>query len=118
MKNLQIDRFPNQRKTDMQHPGYNSNAIKLLEGESFPFKVHSLVRLQDDAYYFVLQDVNGMKHFLPAIRFQHFGLVIGNEITCRIDKINCTGRIFLVPQQSPMPEMGESQKEIAIISTS
>jgi len=81
----------------MQYPGYNSNTVKLLEGKFYTFKIHNLVRLQDDAYYFVLLDINGMKHFIPAAFYEHYGLSKGNEIICKIDKINCTGRIILEP---------------------
>jgi hypothetical protein len=54
--------------------------------------------LQDDAWYFVLEDINGLKHFLPAENFQGYGMKPGEEISCRIDKINCTGRIYLEPR--------------------
>jgi len=82
----------------MQYPGYNSNKIILFEGKWFPFKIHNLVQLQDDAWYFVLQDMNGMKHFLAAEFYESYCLKPGDEITCKIDRINCTGRIFLEPK--------------------
>jgi len=82
----------------MQNPGYNSGNVVLSEGEWLTFKIHNLVQLQDDAWYFVLQDINGLKHFLPAENYKSYGFKTGDKITCKIDKINCTGRIYLEPK--------------------
>jgi hypothetical protein len=43
-------------------------------------------------------DTNGLKHFLPAEYYTNFNFQTGDVISCRIDKINCTGRIFLEPK--------------------
>jgi hypothetical protein len=82
----------------MQYPGYNNGKVILSEGNWFPFRIHNYVQLQDDAWYFVLQDINGMKHFMPAENYQNYGFRTGDEIICKIDRINCTGRIFLEPK--------------------
>ncbi len=81
----------------MQYPGYNTGNVHLLEGESYPFIIHNLVQLQDGADYYVLTDINGMKHFMPSGYYIDYGFKIGDAITCKIDRINCTGRIFLEP---------------------
>lgn len=91
----------------MQNPDYNTGNIIFSEGEWFPFKIHNLVQLQDDAWYYVLQDSNGLKHFMPAENYESYGFTIGSEITCKIDRINCTGRIFLEPKHPNYIE-GES----------
>jgi hypothetical protein len=90
----------------MQYPGYTSGNIILSEGEWFPFKIHNLVQLQDDAWYFVLQDINGMKHFMAAEYYKSYGFVVGDQILCKIDKVNCTGRVFLEPKH-PVYNEGE-----------
>jgi hypothetical protein len=82
----------------MQNPGYNTGNIIFSEGEWFPFRIHNLVQLQDDSWYYVLQDINGMKHFMPSEYYKSYGFVVGEEIKCKIDRINCTGRIFLEPE--------------------
>lgn len=82
----------------MQYPGYNSGNVILSEGKWFPFKIHNLVQLQDDAWYFVLQDINGMKHFMAAENYKSYGIVVGDQILCKIEKVNCTGRLFLEPK--------------------
>jgi hypothetical protein len=81
----------------MQYPGYNTGNVNLEEGEWYHFKIHNLVLLQDEAYYYVLTDINGMKHFMPSVYYIDYGLNIGDVINCKIDRINCTGRIFLEP---------------------
>ena len=91
----------------MQYPGYNTGNITFVEGDKYPFKIHNLVKLQDGANYYVLLDVNGLKHFLPSEFYISYGFMVGDEITCTIDKINCTGRIFLEPNH-PFYKEGES----------
>lgn len=81
----------------MQYPGYNTGNVHLEEGEWYPFKIHNLVQLQDEANYYILTDINGMKHFMPSGYYTDYGFKIGDEIICKIDRINCTGRIFLEP---------------------
>jgi hypothetical protein len=82
----------------MQYPGYNIGTIILTEGNWFPFRIHNLLQLQDDAFYYILQDINGLKHFMPAEYYKNYGFKPGDEILCKIDRINCTGRIFLEPK--------------------
>jgi len=90
----------------MQYPGYNSGNVILSEGEWFPFKIHNLIQLQDDAWYFVLQDINGMKHFMAAENYKSYGFIVGDQILCKIDRVNCTGRVFLEPKH-PIYKEGE-----------
>jgi hypothetical protein len=82
----------------MQYPGYNSGKVILSEGEWFPFIIHNLVKLQDEEWYYVLKDINGLKHFMSANYYEHYGFKPGDEILCKIDRINCTGRIYLEPK--------------------
>jgi hypothetical protein len=90
----------------MNYPGYNTGSVLLSEGEWFPFRVHNHIQLQDGEYYFILQDINGLKHFLPAAFYNNYGFNTGDEIICKIDRINCTGRILLEPRH-PYYEIGE-----------
>ena len=90
----------------MQYPGYDTGKVILSEGDWFSFRIHNRVQLQDDAWYFILQDVNGMKHFLPSVYYENYKLVPGEEILCKIDKVNCTGRIYLEPKH-PVYHEGE-----------
>ena len=91
----------------MQSPGYNTDEIRFSEGDWFPFKVHNFVQLQDGAWYYIMLDVNGSKHFMSAIGYESYNIRPGDEIICKIDKINCTGRIYLEPRH-PHYNEGES----------
>jgi hypothetical protein len=82
----------------MHYPGYNEGQIQFIEGRKFIFKIYKLLLLQDDKWYYVLLDGNGLKHFLPQEFYQNYNYQIGEEISCVVDKINCTGRIFLEPE--------------------
>jgi hypothetical protein len=81
----------------MQYPGYDSGTTILSEGKFFPFKVYNIVKLQDQEWYYILQDINGLKHFLHGENYIHYNLKSGDEITCKVEKINCTGRVYLEP---------------------
>ena len=82
----------------MKYPGYESGKVVLSEGKWYSFRIHNHLQLQDGLWYFVIEDINGLKHFMPAEFYKGYNLNKGNEIMCRVDKINCTGRIFLEPE--------------------
>lgn len=72
--------------------------IKLEEGKDYPFQISGSVALPDGQDCFVLTDVNGVKHLLYKSYYQHYDLRLNTEIRCRIDKVNCTGKIFIEPE--------------------
>jgi len=82
----------------MHYHGYNTGKINLTEGAWFPFRIHKLVQLQDEEWYYILEDMNGLRHFIYAENYKYYGFKPGDEISCKIDKINCTGRLFLEPR--------------------
>jgi hypothetical protein len=78
--------------------GYNAGKIILEEGQWYCFKVLNYIQLQDELWYYILQDINGLKHFMRADCYKDYDFKIGTEIKCKIDCINCTGRIYLEPE--------------------
>jgi hypothetical protein len=44
-----------------------------------------------------MQDPLGYKILMPAHFYPHYGFEPGQTIECRVDKINCNGRMFLEP---------------------
>jgi len=111
----------------MQYPGYSTGNVILSEGSWFPFRIHNLVQLQDDEWYYILVDVNNLKHFMPAEYYAGYGFRIGEEISCKIDRINCTGRIYLEPENpyynegelylfDVVPESVQDDKQILIVT--
>ncbi|MFN8134554.1 MAG: hypothetical protein U0Z17_04750 [Bacteroidales bacterium] len=55
---------------------------------------------------------------MPAENFQGYGIHPGDEISCKIDKINCTGRIYLEPRHPYYSEGKIYDFEIVKISNS
>jgi hypothetical protein len=56
--------------------------------------------------FYVLQDETGGKQLLKAEFYDKYNLQIDQYINCRIDHINCSGRIFLEPEH-PFYKEGE-----------
>ncbi len=79
--------------------------IVLEEGKYYPFRISGSVVLPDGAECFVLTDVNGVKHLLYKSHYLYYGLELNSEVRCRIDKINCTGKIFIEPEH-PFYKLG------------
>ncbi len=78
----------------------------LTEGASYPFRLLGKMELGRDERYFVLRDPLGYKMLMPAGYYESYGFKQGQEIICRVDKINCNGRMFLEPQ-NPWYREGE-----------
>ena len=66
-------------------------------GESYLFKVYKKVEIGDDTF-FMLLDPNGKKYLLPAVNYPNYNLIVGSKINCKIDKINCTGKMYIEPE--------------------
>ncbi|NOX47289.1 MAG: hypothetical protein GXO89_09970 [Chlorobi bacterium] len=80
--------------------------MKLQEGKNYLFRLEGLVELPDGQLFHRLSDPNNVKHLLPAEPYGKYGLESKDEIICHVDKINCSGKIFLEPEH-PMYKVGE-----------
>lgn len=80
--------------------------VKIKEGKSYPFKISGLVVLPNGNECFILIDPNNVKHLLETKYYLNYKLKPGQTINCRIDKINCTGKIFIEPEH-PYYKLGE-----------
>lgn len=77
----------------------NNNQYKFKEGEIHQFKVVGFTEIPGtEESFFILQNTFGGKHLLKAISYTHYDLQIGKSINCKIDKINCSGKIYLEPE--------------------
>lgn len=70
---------------------------RLTEGETYPFEVIKRISLGEGDDWFVLKDPLGYKILMPAGFYRDYGFEGGQSIACRVDKINCNGRMFLEP---------------------
>jgi len=81
---------------------------RLTEGSWHDFKILKKVSLNsNEESFFIMQDPLGYKVMMPAGYYQRYGFKTGQLIRCRVDRINCNGRMFLEPQH-PFYNEGES----------
>jgi hypothetical protein len=85
----------------------NVSNSRLTEGSYHIFKILKVQHFSDEESYFVLQDPLGYKVLMPAGFYSRYGFVAGQEVQCRVDRINCNGRMFLEPMH-PCYKEGES----------
>lgn len=71
---------------------------KFTEGEWHWFKVMRELSIPGDEIFYLLESASGNRLLLPTLYYQDYGIRTGNRIYCRIDKINCSGKIFLEPE--------------------
>lgn len=67
-------------------------------GELYDFLVLKTFKMPDADEYFVQKSRNGNHFLIPAAYYKGYGLTPGTMIKCMVDKINCSGRIFLEPE--------------------
>lgn len=73
------------------------NNSKLTPGKFYWFKIIKTIELDQANSYFVLEDPMGYKVLLPKDPYVHYNLIPGEKISCRVDKINCKGQMFIEP---------------------
>lgn len=93
--------------------GYYNQKILLKEGTYHIFRLSKLVELEDGKVYMILEDEEYFKYFLEYEPYKNYNLKVKSDITCIIDKINCTGRIFLEPLH-PVYKVGEMYSFIVV----
>ncbi len=74
------------------------NNSLLIEGETYPFTILGQMEFDSGESYMVMRDLLGFKMLMPAGFYKHYHFLEGQTIMCRVDKINCNGRMFLEPQ--------------------
>ncbi len=75
-----------------------AQSVNYKEGESILFKIKKLIELAENEEYYVLEDSLGQRQLLKAEYYKNYGFKTGQKIICRIDHINCSGKIFLEPE--------------------
>ena len=71
--------------------------LKLREGKEYKFLVEKELTLPDNSHHFLLRGPDSKKYLIPISRYSHYGILTGKVIKCRVDRINCTGKVFLEP---------------------
>lgn len=76
----------------------SGNVINYKEGEKIEFKIKKIIKTEDDEEFYVLEDNSGYKQLLSAKYYKNYQFKTGQKINCKIDHINCSGKIFLEPE--------------------
>lgn len=71
--------------------------VRIREGNVYPFLIKGITILPDGIEYFVLTDPNQVKHLLESEPYKNYHFEVGQAIMCKIDKINCNGKIYIEP---------------------
>jgi hypothetical protein len=77
------------------------------EGEWYNFTVTKVIDVPGSEKQFVLTHESGKKLLLPSKFYVKYNISVNSTIQCRIDKINCTGQIFIEPAH-PVYKTGET----------
>ncbi len=92
--------------------------MKLDEGKRYDFLVEKTLSLGENDF-FLLRGPDEQKYLLPQQYYQSYNIGIGDIISCRVDKINCRGEVFLEPAhpyytEGEEYEFGVSGRDIRI----
>jgi len=81
--------------------------MKLEEGKTYTFNAVKSVELPGGEVNLLLKGPDGKKYLLPLTYYRGYNLVSPGPVLCKIDKINCSGKVFLEPA-NPFYNEGES----------
>lgn len=73
--------------------------MKLKEGEVYRFQVLKTVSIPDQGVFFQLRHPSsGRRLLLSASRYSNYGIEPGSIINCKVEKVSCTGKVYLEPK--------------------
>jgi hypothetical protein len=72
--------------------------MKFTEGEEYEFSVLKKVDLPEEGEFFLLRHSTGRRLMLPVLPYKNYGIEPDQTIVCRVDKVNCTGKVYLEPK--------------------
>lgn len=72
--------------------------MRFEEGYWYFFTIDSVVSIPEKGNYFVLRHESGRKMLLNTQYYVKYNFQIGQVIECRVDKVNCTGKVYLEPK--------------------
>lgn len=72
--------------------------VKLVEGRNYEFTVVKEALSPDGFKHYIFSGPDKKKYLVPHSRYADYKISVGSRIICRVDKINCMGKVFLEPQ--------------------
>jgi hypothetical protein len=68
------------------------------EGKVYTFKVVKQITMPDNCVYWVLEGPDSSRFLIDAEIYNKYGIAEEDNLRCNIDRVNCSGRVFLEPQ--------------------
>ncbi len=72
--------------------------MKLIEGKYYFFRVLKIVEIPEEGDFYLLKHKSGRRLLLPVSIYKNYLINPDSTIECRVDKVNCTGKVFLEPK--------------------
>lgn len=80
--------------------------MDIEEGAEFFFTVEKIINLAGTEYFILLAEFD-KKYLMPTKNYEEYNFKIGNKIKCKIDRINCNGKVYLEPE-CPLYKVGDT----------
>lgn len=72
--------------------------MKFKIGSCYSFSIESITKVPEKGNHFVLKHESGRKMLLNTQHYVKYNFNLGQTIECRVDKVNCSGQVFLEPR--------------------
>ncbi|MHC1704606.1 MAG: hypothetical protein AB9846_11915 [Tenuifilaceae bacterium] len=72
--------------------------MKFEEGAWYYFAIDSIIKIPEKGDHFIIRHDHGRKMLLNCKYYVKYNFQLGQIIHCRVDKVNCTGQVYLEPK--------------------
>ena len=72
--------------------------MKFEKGSWYSFTISGLTNIPEKGDCYVLSHESGRKMLLKSSFYAKYNFLLGQNIECKIDKVNCSGQVFLEPK--------------------
>ncbi len=81
--------------------------MKLEEGEIHTFQVLKRISIPEEGDFFQVRHSSGRRLLIPEKYYLNYNILPGSTIKCKVDKVSCTGKVYLEPTHPYYKEGGE-----------
>ncbi|MDY0252852.1 MAG: hypothetical protein RBR30_00430 [Tenuifilaceae bacterium] len=92
--------------------------MKLEEGGTYSFQVLKKITMPEEGEFFLLRHQSGRRLLIPEKLYARYGIEPGTSIHCKVDKVSCTGKVYLEPLHPLYREGNEYEFELVGEETS
>lgn len=72
--------------------------MKFEQGIFYTFKILGIIDVPEKGDHYILLHESGRKMLLKSEYYVKYNYEIGQNIDCKVDKVNCAGQVFLEPR--------------------